>query len=71
MSIHFGGLVGYSGENLLAKFYVQSWVCHSPSGKMTLNLNRPPSHKVFSLPGMPHSQFFRSRTPFSLRCGFA
>lgn len=36
---------------------------YSPSGKVMVILNRPPSHMVFSLPGMPHSQTLRSSTP--------
>lgn len=34
-----------------------------PSGNCMVSLNNPPSQIVFSLPGMPHSQFLRSRTP--------
>ena len=43
----------------------------SPSGKVTSSLKRPPSHKVFSLPGIPHSHLFRSSTPCPVRCGLA
>lgn len=42
-----------------------------PSGNAMVSLNRPPSQIVLSLPGIPHSQFFRSKTPSFVRAGFA
>lgn len=42
-----------------------------PSGNANSNLNNPPSHNVLSLPGIPHSHFFKSRMPAGVRTGFA
>lgn len=61
--IHFGGFVGYSATNVSFIRLPGASRKDSPSGKITLNLNRPPSQSVFSLPGIPHSQVLRSRTP--------
>lgn len=41
------------------------------SGNVTSSLKSPPSHRVFSLPGIPQSHFFRSIIPFAPRIGFA
>jgi hypothetical protein len=42
-----------------------------PSGKIIVNLKRPPSQMVFSFPGMPHSHCLMSRTPWAFRMGLA
>jgi hypothetical protein len=41
------------------------------SGNWTSSLKRPPSHRVFSLPGIEHSHFWRSRPPCEFFAGFA
>jgi len=41
------------------------------SGNATSSLNSPPSQSVLSFPGTPQSHFFKSRTPWGLRMGFA
>ena len=70
-SVHLGGFVGYSAvyvSQLALGFDVDE--C-SPSGNVKVILNSPPSHRVFSLPGMPHSHCLRSRAPEPFRMGFA
>lgn len=42
-----------------------------PSGNRTSNLKRPPSHRVLSFPGIPHSHFFKSNIPVGVRTGLA
>ena len=46
-------------------------VLRSPSGNTKVNLKRPPSQRVFALPGIAHSQVLRSRPPWGVRAGFA
>jgi hypothetical protein len=36
---------------------------NEPSGKIRWSLNKPPSQRVADFPGIPHSQFFMSKTP--------
>lgn len=64
MGLHLGGFVGYSAHTRLVEVLILE-KCHGriPSGKMTSSLNRPVSQMVFSLPGMEHSHFFKSRVP--------
>lgn len=73
--LHFGGFVGYSGRankpqvsSLIFQFIGLGKL---PSGNCTVSLNWPPSQMVFSFPGIPHSQFLRSRMPSLLRVGRA
>lgn len=42
-----------------------------PSGNCISSLNRPPSHSVFSLPGIAQSQRFRSSAPWGVFIGLA
>lgn len=42
-----------------------------PSGNVTLTLNSPPSHSVFSFPGTPHSHILRSSAPCAFLTGLA
>lgn len=68
MGLHLGGFVGYSAHRMLVEVLIleRSWrevVGGIPSGKMTSSLNRPVSQMVFSLPGIEHSHFFKSRVP--------
>ena len=44
---------------------------HLPSGNVIVILKIPPSHIVFSLPGIPHSHILRSRTPCAFLTGRA
>lgn len=64
MDLHLGGFVGYSAHRRSVEVLVlERRHGRIPSGKMTSSLNRPVSQIVFSLPGMQHSHFFKSRVP--------
>ena len=69
--VHFGGLVGYSEEVIISLASSLGMEYGLPSGNSTSSLKSPPSQSVFSLPGMPHSHFFKSRVPVVVLAGLA